>query len=75
MDLYGERELTKKEFMIVTLLHQGLMNKEIAALVGTTENVVKNYLRVIFDKLGFHNRVEVALWFEEKFWEKENEVS
>jgi DNA-binding NarL/FixJ family response regulator len=25
---------------------------------------VKNHLRVIFDKLGFWNRVELALWYE-----------
>jgi hypothetical protein len=26
--------------------------------------VVKNHLRVIYDKLGFWNRVELALWYE-----------
>jgi DNA-binding NarL/FixJ family response regulator len=26
--------------------------------------VVKNYLRVIYDKLGLWNRVELALWYE-----------
>ncbi len=32
--------------------------------IGTTEHVVKNYLRVIYDKLGLWNRVELALWYE-----------
>lgn len=32
--------------------------------MGTTEHVVKNYLRVVYDKLGFGNRVELALWHE-----------
>jgi DNA-binding CsgD family transcriptional regulator len=25
---------------------------------------VKNYLRLIYDKLGLWNRVELALWYE-----------
>lgn len=31
--------------------------------MGTSENVVKNYLRIIFDKIGAFNRVEAALWY------------
>ena len=45
------------------LLTDGLKNKEIAVLAGTTEHVVKNYLRRIYDKLGLWNRTEVALWY------------
>lgn len=41
-----------------------MKNGEIARVVGTTEHVVKNYLRVIYDKLGLWNRVELALWWE-----------
>jgi DNA-binding CsgD family transcriptional regulator len=26
--------------------------------------LVKTHLRIIFDKLGFWNRVELALWYE-----------
>ncbi len=42
----------------------GLRNSEVAEVIGTTEYVVKNHLRIIFDKLGFWNRVELALWYE-----------
>jgi DNA-binding NarL/FixJ family response regulator len=28
--------------------------------------MVKNYLRVIYDKLGLWNRVELALWCESR---------
>jgi DNA-binding CsgD family transcriptional regulator len=38
----------------------------VAAAIGITEDVVKNYLRVIYDKLGFDNRVELALWYESR---------
>jgi hypothetical protein len=48
---------------VIRLLADGLKNKEIAEKIGTTEHVVKNYLRVIYDKLGLWNRVEVALWY------------
>jgi DNA-binding NarL/FixJ family response regulator len=43
---------------------EGRKNREIANFLGTTEHVVKNDLRVIYDKLGFWNRVELALWYE-----------
>jgi len=45
---------------------EGLKNKEVADAIGTTEHVVKNYLRVIYDKLGLWNRVELALWYESR---------
>jgi len=32
--------------------------------------VVKNYLRLIYDKLGLWNRVELALWFEARRFEQ-----
>ncbi len=41
-----------------------MKNREVADAIGTTEHVVKNYLRVIYDKLGLWNRVELALWYE-----------
>jgi len=40
----------------------GLTNREIAVLIGTTEQVVKNYLRATFDKLGVWSRLELALY-------------
>ena len=57
-------QLTSKEIQVATLVWQGLTNREIARIIGTTEQVVKNYLRNIYDKLGVWNRVELALWYE-----------
>jgi DNA-binding NarL/FixJ family response regulator len=54
--------LTAKERQVATLVWQGLTNREIAKLVGTTEQVVKNYLRTTFDKLGVWSRLELALY-------------
>jgi DNA-binding NarL/FixJ family response regulator len=54
--------LTAKETQIATLVWEGLTNREIAAEIGTTEQVVKNYLRNTFDKLGVWSRLELALY-------------
>jgi DNA-binding NarL/FixJ family response regulator len=61
---YGKRVPSEREHVVIELVAQGLKNREVAASIGTTEHVVKNYLRVIYDKLGLWNRVELALWYE-----------
>jgi DNA-binding NarL/FixJ family response regulator len=55
-------QLTAKEIQVSTLVWQGLTNREIAKIIGTTEQVVKNYLRTAFDKLGVWSRLELALY-------------
>jgi DNA-binding NarL/FixJ family response regulator len=55
-------QLTPKESLIVSCVTQGMKNKEIAVKVGTTEQVVKNYLRKVYDKLGVADRLELALY-------------
>jgi len=54
--------LTGKEIQVATLVWQGLTNKDIGAVLGTSEQVVKNYLRTAFDKLGVWTRLELALY-------------
>ena len=61
---YGTRIPSEREHRIIELVAEGLKNREVADAIGTTEHVVKNYLRVIYDKLGLWNRVELALWYE-----------
>lgn len=61
--VYGSRIPTKREREVIRLVANGLKNKEVAEALGTTEVMVKNHLRGIFDKLGFWNRVELALWY------------
>jgi DNA-binding NarL/FixJ family response regulator len=55
-------QLTTKEIQVATYVWQGLTNREIARLIGTTEQVIKNYLRTTFDKLGVWTRLELALY-------------
>lgn len=54
--------LTPKEMQIVALIVQGCKNKSIAAQLGTKEQVIKNYLRSIYDKTGVSDRLELALF-------------
>ena len=63
---YGTRVPSEREQRVIQLVAQGLKNREVAEEIGTTEHVVKNYLRVIYDKLGLWNRVELALWYESR---------
>lgn len=55
-------KLSDKELLIISCVTQGMRNKEIAAEIGTTEQVVKNYLRKVYDKLGVSDRLELALY-------------
>jgi DNA-binding NarL/FixJ family response regulator len=55
-------KLSPKEMSIITCITQGKRNKEIASQLGTTEQVIKNYLRKIYDKLGVSDRLELALY-------------
>ena len=54
--------LSNKEVAIISCITRGMRNKEIAYQVGTTEQVIKNYLRKIYDKLGVSDRLELALY-------------
>src|SRR5487761_2038696 len=58
----SQPRLSPKELQIITCITQGKRNKEIAYQLGTTEQVIKNYLRKIYDKLGVSDRLELALY-------------
>ena len=58
------RRPSEREQLIIQRVAEGCKNREIADSLGTTEHIVKNYLRLIYDKLGLWNRVELALWYE-----------
>ncbi len=56
------KRLSPKETVIITCITQGKRNKEIASQLGTTEQVIKNYLRKIYQKFGVADRLELALY-------------
>jgi len=57
-----QKHLSPKEAVIITCIAQGKRNKEIAFQLGTTEQVIKNCLRKIYEKLGVADRLELALY-------------
>ncbi len=58
----AQPKLSKKEIAIIGCITRGMRNKEIAYQIGTTEQVIKNYLRKVYDKLGVSDRLELALY-------------
>jgi DNA-binding NarL/FixJ family response regulator len=56
------KQLTPKELQIMALVVDGGKNREIATALGTKEQVVKNYLRSIYDKTGVSDRLELAIF-------------
>ena len=54
--------LTKREGQLVSLLSQGLKNKEIASMLLISEGTVKVYLSRLFQKVGVKDRFELALY-------------
>ena len=54
--------LTAKEIKIAVLVWEGMTNREISRIIGTSEQVIKNHLRGTFDKLGVWSRLELAMY-------------
>jgi DNA-binding NarL/FixJ family response regulator len=70
--------LTPKEIQVASLVWQGLINREIGKLMGTSEQVIKNHLRSTFDKLGVWSRLELAMYVAShggKNWLEESELT
>lgn len=65
-DILAQFQLTPKEFQIAILMSEGLLTREVAKQVGTTQQVVKNYARVIYRKVGVTNRLFFVMKVEEE---------
>jgi two-component system, NarL family, nitrate/nitrite response regulator NarL len=53
--------LTAREIQIAKAVAEGRGNREIATLLGITEQTVKNHLTSIFQKVGVESRLQLAL--------------
>lgn len=56
-----ESPISVRELEIMTLLAQGMSNKQIAKQLGIREQTVKNHVTRTMEKLGVQNRTEVGL--------------
>ena len=57
-------QLTPREIEVLTLVLQGLANKQIARRLGITERTVKAHLTSVFARIGVTDRTQAALWAE-----------
>lgn len=67
---YQAYELTKREQMIVSLVAQGLNNKEIANTLFLSEGTIRNYLSTLLDKLHLRDRTQLAVFFYQNIQNK-----
>jgi DNA-binding NarL/FixJ family response regulator len=54
--------LTEKEIEIIRGVATGMSNREIADKLAYSEKTVKNYLSIIFQKLGIRDRTQAAIF-------------
>jgi two-component system nitrate/nitrite response regulator NarL len=54
--------LTQRETQIVAAVAEGGTNKDIASLLTISEDTVKHHMSNIFDKVGVHTRLELAVF-------------
>jgi DNA-binding NarL/FixJ family response regulator len=54
--------LTAREMEVLTLVAQGMNNRDIAKALFISENTVKNHVRNILEKLHLHSRMEAVVY-------------
>jgi DNA-binding NarL/FixJ family response regulator len=57
-------ELTPKQFQVLKLLQDGLLNKQIAFNLNITEATVKAHISAVFRKLNVNTRTQAVLLFK-----------
>ncbi|HEY4560609.1 MAG TPA: LuxR C-terminal-related transcriptional regulator, partial [Lysobacter sp.] len=57
--------LSPQQFRVLTLVAQGLLNKQIADRLDVQERTVKAHLSAIFERLGVRNRTQASVVLRE----------
>ncbi len=60
---YSSYDISEKEYEIITLVADGLSNKEIASNLYLSEGTVRNYLSSILEKLELRDRTQLAVFY------------
>ncbi|WP_066504936.1 response regulator [Abyssisolibacter fermentans] len=58
----NKKNLTKREYEVITLIAEGLNNKEIAKRLFISEKTVKNHVSNIFKKIEVTDRIQAAIF-------------
>ena len=60
---WKEYEISEKELKVISLVAEGLSNKEIAGELFLSEGTVRNYISNILDKTGLRDRTQLAVHY------------
>jgi LuxR family maltose regulon positive regulatory protein len=61
----NDKELSNQEEKIMLLIKGGLINEEVASVLGKSPDTVKYHLKKIYRKLGADNRLEAIHKFND----------
>ncbi len=61
-DLLKIKALTKREYEVLTLIAEGLNNRDIADKLYISEKTVKNHVSSIFKKIEVNDRIQAAIF-------------
>lgn len=62
VDADGIGEISRAEWRVVSLVSQGMSNKEISQTLFLSEGTIRNYLSSILSKLHLRDRTQLAIW-------------
>jgi len=62
----SDEKLTPREEEVLSLVGEGLANKQIARRLGISEKTVKAHLTNVFQSIGVESRTEAALWAQQR---------
>ncbi|MCR5817465.1 MAG: response regulator transcription factor [Ruminococcus sp.] len=60
---FEKYDISEREQEIITLVAEGLSNKEISSKLYLSEGTVRNYLSAVLEKLGLRDRTQLAVFY------------
>ncbi len=60
---YSDHDISEKEYQLITLVADGLSNREISETMFLSEGTIRNYLSSILEKLDLRDRTQLAVFY------------